>query len=89
MSRTLDVYLHEALAGTQKQSTEGILTFTYGLNYLQAAEGQPSLSACHFLSSPMRLQLPVRFSLDFWQKNARAADWLQRSAFPNTALLGY
>jgi serine/threonine-protein kinase HipA len=35
MSRTLDVYLHETLAGTLEQSPEGTLRFTYDPDYLQ------------------------------------------------------
>ncbi|GHB49982.1 putative kinase Y4mE [Pseudovibrio japonicus] len=50
MSRTLDVYLHEALAGTLEQTPEGVLTFAYDLNYLQAKE--PTIS----VSMPLREQ---------------------------------
>ncbi len=50
MSRILDVYLHEALAGNLEQTPEGVLTFTYDLNYLQATG--PSIS----VSMPLREQ---------------------------------
>ncbi|KZL15332.1 Serine/threonine-protein kinase HipA [Pseudovibrio axinellae] len=44
MSRILDVYLHESLAGTLEQSPEGTLHFTYDLNYLQGTGPAISVS---------------------------------------------
>ena len=44
MSRTLDVYLHDKLAGGLEQADSGDLTFTYAADYLDAAPHALSLS---------------------------------------------
>ena len=44
MSRTLDVYLHDRLAGGLEQADSGDLTFTYAADYLDAAPHGISLS---------------------------------------------
>ena len=44
MSRTLDVYLHDRLAGGLEQADNGDLTFTYAADYLKTAPHALSLS---------------------------------------------